>query len=135
MLDGVSKHVAFLVVDRGGRDQPALEARAEPDPQRFQFRQFGHEAKIRRPALTTGRRWEIQEHVAVTDAARKLLAQRGCDPVYGARPLKRTIQRLVQDPLAVMLLEGKFSDGDTVEVDVQNDQLTFSKTKAAATVG
>ena len=69
--------------------------------------------------------------LVVTDAGRKLLAQRGWDPVYGARPLKRTIQRVVQDPLAMMLLEGKFSDGDTVEVDVQNGELTFNKAKVA----
>jgi len=72
--------------------------------------------------------------LVVTDAARKLLAQRGWDPVYGARPLKRAIQRLVQDPLAMMLLEGKFSDGSAVEVDGRNGELTFSKAKVAATV-
>jgi ATP-dependent Clp protease ATP-binding subunit ClpB len=65
--------------------------------------------------------------LVVTDAARKLLAQRGWDPVYGARPLKRAIQRLVQDPLAMMLLEGKFSEGDTVTVDVKGGELTFTK--------
>jgi len=72
--------------------------------------------------------------LVVTDAARKLLAQRGWDPVYGARPLKRAIQRSVQDPLAMMLLEGKFSDGSAVEVDARNGELTFSKAKVAATV-
>ena len=69
--------------------------------------------------------------LVVTDAGRKLLAQRGWDPVYGARPLKRTIQRVVQDPLAMMLLEGKFSDGETVEVDVKNGELAFNKAKVA----
>jgi ATP-dependent Clp protease ATP-binding subunit ClpB len=72
--------------------------------------------------------------LVVTDAARKLLAQRGWDPVYGARPLKRAIQRSVQDPLAMMLLEGKFSDGDAVEVDARNGELTFIKAKVAASV-
>jgi ATP-dependent Clp protease ATP-binding subunit ClpB len=67
----------------------------------------------------------------VTNAARKLLAQRGWDPVYGARPLKRAIQRLVQDPLAMMLLEGRFSEGDTVEVDAAGGELSFSKVKVA----
>jgi ATP-dependent Clp protease ATP-binding subunit ClpB len=69
--------------------------------------------------------------LVVTDAARKLLAERGWDPVYGARPLKRTIQRLVQDPLAMMLLEGKFSDGNSIEVDVHNGELAFNKAKVA----
>jgi len=69
--------------------------------------------------------------LVVTDAARLLLAQRGWDPVYGARPLKRAIQRLVQDPLAMMLLEGKFADGDAVEVGVRNGELMFNKAKVA----
>jgi ATP-dependent Clp protease ATP-binding subunit ClpB len=67
--------------------------------------------------------------LVVTDAARRLLAQRGWDPVYGARPLKRAIQRMVQDPLAMQLLEGKFSEGDTVEVDVAGGELTFTRAK------
>jgi ATP-dependent Clp protease ATP-binding subunit ClpB len=70
--------------------------------------------------------------LVVTDAARKLLIERGWDPVYGARPLKRAIQRLVQDPMAMMLLEGKFSEGDTVEVDVKGGELVFTKAKARA---
>jgi ATP-dependent Clp protease ATP-binding subunit ClpB len=72
--------------------------------------------------------------LVVKDEARKLLAKRGWDPVYGARPLKRTIQRLLQDPLAMMLLEGKFSEGDTVEVGVSGGELTFSKASVPAAV-
>jgi ATP-dependent Clp protease ATP-binding subunit ClpA len=73
----------------------------------------------------------------VTETARQLLIERGWDPVYGARPLKRTIQRLVQDPLAMRLLEGKFGEGDVVEVDAKNGELTFNRLparQAAATV-
>jgi ATP-dependent Clp protease ATP-binding subunit ClpA len=51
----------------------------------------------------------------------------GFDPVYGARPLKRTIQRLVLDPLALSILEGVFKDGDKVVVDVANGKIEFSK--------
>ena len=69
--------------------------------------------------------------LVVTDAARKLLAQRGWDPVYGARPLKRAIQRLVQDPLAMTLLEGKFSEGDTIQVDAKDEAFVFTKPSAA----
>ncbi|MDQ6742786.1 MAG: ATP-dependent chaperone ClpB, partial [Candidatus Dormibacteraeota bacterium] len=58
----------------------------------------------------TDRKIEIR----VTQAAKELLAERGWDPVYGARPLKRTIQRLVSDPLALMILEGRFRDGDVI---------------------
>jgi ATP-dependent Clp protease ATP-binding subunit ClpB len=53
----------------------------------------------------------------VTDAAKDLIAEEGYDPAYGARPLKRAIQRLVQNPLALHVLEGEFGDGDTVVVD------------------
>ena len=68
----------------------------------------------------------------VTEAARKLLIERGWDPVYGARPLKRTIQRIVQDPLAMQLLEGRFSDGDMVVVDAKGGGLTFANAKSQA---
>jgi ATP-dependent Clp protease ATP-binding subunit ClpB len=54
----------------------------------------------------------------IADKAREFIAQEGYDPAYGARPLKRTLQRRVQDPLALMLLEGKFAEGDTVLVDL-----------------
>jgi ATP-dependent Clp protease ATP-binding subunit ClpB len=57
-------------------------------------------------------------NLTVTDKAREYLAREGYDPAYGARPLKRTLQRKVQDPLALMLLEGRFADGDTALVDL-----------------
>jgi ATP-dependent Clp protease ATP-binding subunit ClpB len=63
----------------------------------------------------------------VTPAAADLLAEEGYDPVYGARPLKRTIQRLVQDPLAMRILEGEFLEGDTVVVDVKKGELTLER--------
>jgi ATP-dependent Clp protease ATP-binding subunit ClpB len=66
----------------------------------------------------------------VTEAARDLLAERGWDPVYGARPLKRTIQRLVQDELALRLLRGEFAEGDTVEVDAEGGGLVFRRAEA-----
>ncbi len=64
-----------------------------------------------------------------TDEARQLLAEKGWDPHYGARPLKRVIQRMVQDPLAVRILEGDFPEGSTVRVDarVSGDALEFRK--------
>jgi ATP-dependent Clp protease ATP-binding subunit ClpB len=55
-----------------------------------------------------------------------MLADRGYDPVYGARPLKRLLQTSVADPLAKGLLEGTFSDGDTIKADVDGDELSFS---------
>jgi ATP-dependent Clp protease ATP-binding subunit ClpB len=61
----------------------------------------------------------------VSDAAKAWLGDHGYDPAFGARPLRRVIQRSVGDPLAVALLEGRFSDGDTVHVDVEGDALTL----------
>jgi ATP-dependent Clp protease ATP-binding subunit ClpB len=70
----------------------------------------------------------------VTDAAKELIAEEGYDPAYGARPLKRSIQRLVQNPLAVRVLEGEFDDGDTIVVDREpgSDKLAFRPAGAPA---
>jgi ATP-dependent Clp protease ATP-binding subunit ClpB len=64
--------------------------------------------------------------IELTEAAKHFLAQAGWDPTYGARPLKRAIQRELQDPLALALLQGSFHEGDTILVDVQDGQLTLS---------
>jgi ATP-dependent Clp protease ATP-binding subunit ClpB len=65
--------------------------------------------------------------IELTDAAKEQLAEAGWDPTYGARPLKRAIQRLVENPLALRLLEGEFADGDTVRVDVHDGELVFER--------
>jgi ATP-dependent Clp protease ATP-binding subunit ClpB len=62
----------------------------------------------------------------VTESAEALIAEKGYDPVYGARPLKRTIQRLIQDPLAVKILEGEFREGDQIRIDARGDALEFT---------
>ncbi len=65
--------------------------------------------------------------VELTERAKEFLVQEGYDPSYGARPLKRAIQRRVLDPLAMRVLEGEFAEGDRVVVDVGPDGLTFAK--------
>ncbi len=71
---------------------------------------------------------ERKIHVQLTDNAKELLVREGYDPTYGARPLKRTIQRQILDPLALRVLEGDFVEGDTVVVDSAPDgELSFSK--------
>ena len=72
--------------------------------------------------------------ITLPDAAKTLLVDEGYDPVYGARPLKRTIQRRVLDPLAMRILEGEFSEGDHVAVDVSGGELTFRKGQPVVTV-
>jgi ATP-dependent Clp protease ATP-binding subunit ClpB len=69
--------------------------------------------------------------LALTNAAKELVADAGWDPTYGARPLKRAIQRLIENPLALRLLEGDFAEGDTVRVDVADGELVFAKAPAA----
>ena len=66
-------------------------------------------------------------HVELTDTARGFLVSEGFDPMFGARPLKRTIQRRVLDPLAMRVLEGDFREGDSIIVDMGHNELTFQK--------
>jgi ATP-dependent Clp protease ATP-binding subunit ClpB len=70
----------------------------------------------------------------MSDAARTLLVEEGYDPVYGARPLKRTLQRRVLDPLAMGVLQGDFGEGDTVFVDAQDGQIKLHRVVEASTV-
>ena len=75
--------------------------------------------------------------VELTDAAKSFLVAEGYDPMYGARPLKRTIQRLVLDPLAMRVLQGDFGEGDHIVVDVGDNGVKFEKRfeKRNATAG
>ena len=70
-----------------------------------------------------------QQHLQLTlsDAAKQLLAEEGYDPVYGARPLKRVVQRRLLDPLSLALLEGKFLPGDRIQAGVEKGELVFHK--------
>jgi ATP-dependent Clp protease ATP-binding subunit ClpC len=61
----------------------------------------------------------------VTDAAKDFLGDKGYDPVFGARPLRRTIQNLVEDQLSEALLRGEFQSGDTVEVDCDGEKIVI----------
>jgi ATP-dependent Clp protease ATP-binding subunit ClpB len=75
---------------------------------------------------------ERKIHVVLTDKAKDQLVSEGYDPMYGARPLKRTIQRRVLDPLAMKVLEGDFREGDVVTVDAGRDGLVFAKREPVA---
>ena len=71
----------------------------------------------------------------VTDAAKERLAAEGFDPAYGARPLKRVIQKRLQDPLAIKVLQGEFREGDRVVVDVDvTGEFTFTAVVEAEVV-
>ena len=78
-----------------------------------------------------GRVREKGIEIELTDDARTLLGNLGYDPTYGARPLKRVIQKQLIDRLALKLLEGEFRDGDTVLVDAEGGELSFEKARVA----
>ena len=67
--------------------------------------------------------------IELTDTARTLLGNLGYDPTYGARPLKRVIQKRLVDPLALAILEGRFAPGDTVRVDAADGEIVFEKAR------
>ena len=82
--------------------------------------------------LLAGRVNERGIEIELTDEARTLLGNLGYDPTYGARPLKRVIQRQLVDKLALKLLEGEFSEGDVVRVDAADGELGFVAKQGAA---
>ena len=96
------------------------------------FRPLGEEEIVKIVDLQVARIARLLEDrkltLDVTPEAKRFLAHEGYDPSYGARPLKRSLQRLVQDPLALALLEGKFAEGDRVRVDVRDGRIAFEKT-------
>jgi ATP-dependent Clp protease ATP-binding subunit ClpB len=102
------------------------------------FQPLGHQEITRivdiQLALLRRRLEDRRIHLEVSEEAKALLAREGYDPTFGARPLKRTIQRLVQDPLALKLLEREFVEGDTVTVDVEGDHIVFRKAVTAEVV-
>ena len=78
---------------------------------------------------------EQEISIEFTVEAMDLLGERGYDPQYGARPLRRIIQNLIEDPIAEGLLEGRFSGGDHIEVDVEDDLLKIVSSSSVAPVG
>ena len=68
-----------------------------------------------------------QMDLELTEGAKRYIAEAGFDPLYGARPLKRALQKLVEDTLATKILEGDFTEGDKVRVDVEEGKMTFKK--------
>ena len=70
---------------------------------------------------------ERKIEITLTESARDLIARTGYDPSYGARPLKRTIQHRILDPLAMKILDKEFGQGDTIEVDAEGEEIVFRK--------
>jgi ATP-dependent Clp protease ATP-binding subunit ClpB len=83
-------------------------------------------ARIQMKALEA-RLAKLEIKLSVTDAALKLVAEAGFDPVYGARPLKRAIQQRIENPLAKEILAGRYAAGDTIKVGASGSEVTFAK--------
>ena len=83
-------------------------------------------------AQLVGRVRERGIEIELTDDARTLLGNLGYDPTYGARPLKRVVQKQLVDKLALLILEGDFAEGDTVRVDAVGGELAFERVGAPA---
>jgi ATP-dependent Clp protease ATP-binding subunit ClpB len=100
------------------------------------FRQLSREDLVQIVDLQLERldRMLAQRHLTldVTPEAKALIASEGYDPVYGARPLKRVIQRLLQNPIALELLEGNFHEGDTIRVERDGNVLRFERLETGA---
>jgi ATP-dependent Clp protease ATP-binding subunit ClpB len=92
--------------------------------------QLGEIAELQLERLRS-RLAERKLSLELTEAAKEVLAEAGWDPTYGARPLKRALQRLVENPLAQRLLAGEFGEGDTIRVDAEAGELTFERAPAA----
>jgi ATP-dependent Clp protease ATP-binding subunit ClpB len=85
-------------------------------------------------AILAKRLAERKITIELTPNAKALIAQEGFDPAYGARPLKRVIQKRILDPLAQKMLSGEYREGDTVVVDAQNGEIVFWSEEYAAEV-
>src|SRR2546421_297636 len=101
------------------------------------FHSLGREELARIVEIQLGRLSKLLEDkqlkLELTEKARQAVGKAGYDPVYGARPLKRALQRMVLDPLAMKVLQGDFRPGDTIRVDASasNDLLSFSRVNGA----
>ena len=139
----------YLVAQKEGedtdkvRDQVMAEVRAHFRPEflnrvdeiilfhRLKREQMGHIVDIQFAHL----RKLLEERkiaLALDGKARDWLADKGYDPAYGARPLKRVIQKSVQDPLAELILSGRIKDGETVKISSGRDGLIFNGASVAA---
>ena len=145
LTDGQGRTVDFrntvLIMTSNLRSADELRGRFRPEflnriDEIVEFKELSRDqiAEIVELQLERLRHRLAERHISLelTDAAKETLAEAGWDPAYGARPLKRAIQRLVENPLALRLLEGDFVDGDSIRVDALGGELVFEKVEAAA---
>ena len=71
-------------------------------------------------------------HFELDDAARDLLLEKGHDPTYGARPMRRAVEKYLEDPMAEEIIRGNLREGETIAISAKDDQLVFTQKKAEA---
>ena len=144
LTDGQGRTVDFrnavLIMTSNIRSVEAMREHFRPEflnriDEIVEFKQLSREQIGEIVELQLGR---LRERLAerglaleLTPAATEVLAEGGWDPAYGARPLKRAIQRLLENPLALRLLEADFAAGDTIRVDAENGELAFARVEVA----
>ena len=131
--DGELDEVTRARVERAVAEDPALKARLEVQ-QRLRARLAAHYGPAVDEAVPERLRAMLGERnvtLVLDDSARSLLAREGYDPNYGARPLKRAIQTLIQNPLATKLLGGQVSAGQIVHVSADDDGMKFTLEREA----
>ncbi len=146
LTDGKGRTVDFkntvVIMTSNLRDQDALRAHFRPEflnrIDEIVFFQALTKQDIRKviDIQLRGLLKRLEERkitLELSDAARTVLVDEGYDPVYGARPLKRTLQRRVLDPLAMGVLQGEFGEGDTVYVDAADGIITLHRVVAVST--
>jgi len=144
LTDGQGRTVDFrnavLIMTSNIRSAEALTEHFRPEflnriDEIVEFKALSREQLAEIVDLQLGRlRGRLAERglsIELTDAAKEAIAEAGWDPAYGARPLKRAIQRLLENPLALRLLEGDFGEGDLIRVEAQNGDLLFERAGAA----
>ncbi|MDX6511815.1 MAG: ATP-dependent Clp protease ATP-binding subunit ClpB, partial [Gaiellaceae bacterium] len=144
LTDGHGRTVDFrntvIIMTSNVRSADALRERFRPEflnriDEIVEFKeltrdQIGSIVELQLERLRT-RLAERKLRIELTDAAKAVIAEAGWDPAYGARPLKRALQRLIENPLALRLLEGDFDEGDTIRVDARDGELVFEKVEAS----
>src|SRR5205807_2638103 len=132
----------YVGYDEGGQLTEAVRAELRPEllnriDEVVVFHSLGREELSRIVEIQLARLSKLladkQLRLELTDRAKEAVGRAGYDPVYGARPLKRALQRMVLDPLAMKVLQGDFAPGDGIQVDAgpSDDVLTFAKVRSS----
>ena len=123
MNDG--QHLQALVISSSFENTMLIKQhKMVMSPLKEAFKQSVHALGLK---TFTPAKWEEQKiNFVLTESAGKFLAEKGYDPVYGARPLKRAIQQYIENPLAMEIIKGNISEGGTIKAEVRDENIIFT---------